>query len=116
MTSKAMGETVELPWLDEPVELAEAVEMIARADEADEDAIETVSERVEQLERRVDALEDGTGVECPACGETGDVYKSGVGAARLANQDALDEENAQALNGESHVCLGCRTSFTPARD
>ena len=116
MTSKASDGAVELPWLDEPVELAEAVEMIAHADEADEDAIEDVADRVERLERRVAGLEDGTDVACPSCDEPDDVYKAGVGAARLADQGALDEENARALNGESHVCLECRTSFTPARD
>jgi hypothetical protein len=113
MTSSAAAETVELPWVDEPVELAEAVEMIARADEADEDVIEAVTDRVERLERRVAGLEDGTGVECPNCGGTDDVYKAGIGAARLASQGALDDENARALNGESHVCLECRKSFTP---
>lgn len=113
MTSSAMSETVELPWVDEPVELAEAVEMIARADEADEDAIEDVSARVERLERRVSGLEDANDVECPSCGETDDVYKAGIGAAKLASMDALNDANARALNGESHVCLECRKSFTP---
>lgn len=113
MTSETVGQTVELPWVDEPVELAEAVEMIARADEADEDAIEDVVARVDRLERRVAGLEDGTSVACPACGEPDAVYKAGVGAAKLSAQDALDDENARALNGESHVCLDCRKSFTP---
>ena len=114
MTSSSMSETVELPWVDEPVELAEAVEMIARADEADEDAIEKVSDRVERLERRVQGLEDGSNAECPSCGSTDEVFKAGVGAAKLASQDALSEKNADALNRESHVCLDCRESFTPS--
>jgi len=109
-----MSETVELPWVDEPVELAEAVEMIARADQADEDAIESVTDRVERLERRVSGLEDGSDAECPSCGSADEVCKSGVGAARLAAQDALSDKNADALNRESHVCLDCRESFTPS--
>jgi Mrp family chromosome partitioning ATPase len=108
-----MSRTVELPWVDEPVELAEAVELIARADEADADVIEDVSDRVAQLERRVQGLEDGSDAECPSCGSAEDVFKSGVGAAKLASQDALSDKNADALNRESHVCLDCRESFTP---
>lgn len=111
-----MSETVDLPWVDEPVELAEAVEMIARADEADEDVIEDVSARVDKLQRRVARLEDGSQVECPSCGSADDVYKAGIGAAKLASQGALSDKNGTALNRESHVCLECRKSFTPSSD
>ena len=107
------GETVELPWMDEPVALSEAVELVARAGQDDEEVIRTVADRVAELERRVAGLEDGTTVECPACGKDDEVFKAGVGAAKLANRDALDEANADALNGESHVCLDCREAFTP---
>ncbi|QLD90569.1 hypothetical protein HWV07_16615 [Natronomonas salina] len=111
-----MSETVDLPWVDEPVELAEAVEMIARADEEDEDVIEDVSARVDKLQRRIERLEDGSDAECPSCGSADDVYKSGIGAAKLASKGALSEKNATALNRESHVCLDCRESFTPSPD
>ena len=110
------GETVELPWMDEPVALSEAVKLVARAGQDDEEVIRTVADRVAELERRVAGLEDGTTVECPACGNDDDVYKAGVGAAKLASQDALDDANAEALNGESHVCLDCKEAFTPHAD
>lgn len=109
-----MSETVRLPWIDEPVELAEAVELLARADEADEETIQEVTRRVGTLEDRVTSLEGGNEVECPSCGSEANVYKAGVGAAVLATKDALSDGNAEALDGESHVCLDCRKSFTPA--
>jgi len=108
-----MSEQVELPWLDEPVELAEAVEMVAQADEDDEQALRKLEDRVDYLERRVDTLVDASTVACPSCDGTEDVYKAGIGAAKLATKDALDEANVAALNSESHVCLDCRQSFTP---
>ncbi len=108
-----MTEEVELPWLDEPVELAEAVELIAQADEDDEQTIQEVRSRVEQLQRRVGNLEDSSEIDCPSCGGKEDVAKAGVGAAKLAAKDALSEANMNALNSESHVCLECRESFTP---
>lgn len=111
-----MTETVDLPWIDEPVELSEAVEMIARADEEDDDAVSDVADRVDRLERRVDGLEDGSSIECPTCGAADDVYTAGVGAALLANEGNLDDDNAAALNRSSHVCLDCRRAFTPAAD
>lgn len=109
-----MSQKVNVPWIDEPVEISEAVEMIAQADEDDEGAIKDLKNRVERLERRIDALEDGTSTECPSCGSTDAVYKAGVGAAKLASKDALSDANADALNSESHVCLDCRESFTPS--
>jgi hypothetical protein len=114
--SGAEAQTVDLPWIDEPVELAEAVEMIARADQDDEDVVKDVSERVEALSGRVDRLEDASSVSCPSCGETDAVYKAGVGAALLANDGNLSEKNAAALNRDSHVCLDCRKGFTPSAD
>ena len=109
-----MSETVELPWLDEPVHLSEAVEMIAQADEDDEQTIQDVKHRIERLERRLQVLEDASDVTCPSCGGDEEVYKAGVGAAKLVEQDALSETNVDALNRESHVCIECGTSFTPA--
>lgn len=111
-----MNERVELPWLDDPVELREAVELIARADEDDEQAIRTVKQRIEKLERRVGTLEDSSSVACPSCGSAENVSKAGVGAARLAARDALSGANVDALNSASHVCLDCRESFTPEFD
>ena len=108
-----MSERIELPWLDEPVELPEAVELIAQADEDDERTIEAVKERAETLERRVEVLEDSTDVTCPSCDSPDGVCKAGVGAAKLATKDALSDANVEALNGESHVCLDCREAFTP---
>ena len=111
-----MSEKVEIPWVDEPVELSEAVEMIAQADEDDENAIKDLAERVDRLERRINALEDGTSIECPSCGSGDSVYKAGVGAAKLASIDSLSDANADALNSESHVCIDCREAFTPTFD
>lgn len=111
-----MTETVQLPWIDEPVELSEAIELIAQADDDDDDAIRNIAGRIEKLERRIATLEDGSAVECPSCESTEDVYKAGVGAAVLASKDALSDANADTLNSESHVCLACRKSFTPDPD
>lgn len=111
-----MSEMVDVPWIDEPVELSEAVEMIAQADEDDEDAIKDLADRVDRLERRIGALEDGSSIECPSCESEESVYKSGVGAAKLASKDALSDANADALNSESHVCIDCGEAFTPTFD
>jgi len=108
-----MSEQVELPWLNEPVELQEALEMVAQASEEDERLAEEIKGRVERLERRVEVLEDSSSVECPSCRSDEAVHKAGVGAAKLATKDALSEKNVDALNSESHVCLDCRESFTP---
>ncbi len=107
-------QVVELPWLEEPVDIAEAVELIAQADEADEETIQEVTARVENLDRRITSLEDGHSIECPSCGSAEEVYKAGVGAAKLVTKDALSDTNLDALNRESHVCLTCRETFTPA--
>lgn len=111
-----MSEQVELPWLDEPVELGEAVELVAQAGEDDEQSIRALEERVDYLERRVDTLVDSSAIECPSCGDTDGVHKAGVGAAKLATSDALSDANVAALNSASHVCLDCRESFTPTLD
>lgn len=109
-----MSEQVELPWLDDPVDVGEAVELIAQADEDDERTIQEVSDRIERLERRVETLVDAGSVECPSCDSSEEVYKAGVGAAKLAAMDALSDRNVDALNDESHLCLDCRESFTPS--
>ncbi|MDL5363698.1 hypothetical protein [Halalkalicoccus sp. NIPERK01] len=109
-------EEITLPWIDEPMDVEEAVEALGQASVDDGDHLEALEERIERLERRVDALEDGSSIECPDCGRTEAVYKSGVGAAKLANDGGLSDANADALNQESHVCLDCRESFTPAFD
>lgn len=114
--SESENETVDVPWIDEPVALPEAVEMVARADQDDEEVIQELSDRVEELSERVERLEDGSTVSCPNCGESDDVYKAGVGAALLANDGELGEKNATALNRDSHVCLDCRKGFTPSAD
>ncbi|WP_232702616.1 hypothetical protein [Halobacterium wangiae] len=110
------SETVQLPWIDEPVELSEAVELIAQADNDDDDTIKKLRSRVKQLERRTAGLEDGSSVSCPSCGSSDQVYKAGVGAALLASRDSLSESSAKALNQDSHVCLDCRKGFTPHAD
>lgn len=103
---------VTLPWIDEPMELAEAIETVAQASEDDDEHIEALEARIEQLERRIAGLEDGTSVECPDC-EDAEVYKAGVGAAKLANDGKLSDSSAEAFNKESHVCFACRKAFTP---
>lgn len=144
------GETVEIPWMDEPLPVGEAVEVVAQAfnEEADdaealEDRIERLegrldemesqfddlegqvadsdesaessdlTERVEALERCVDVSNDGTTVTCPSCESDEQVLKSGVAAAVLVRKEALSDNNVGALNEESHLCLSCRTAFTP---
>lgn len=106
-------EEVTLPWIDEPMSLAEAIETVAQASGEDDEHIDELKDRIERLERRVESLEDGSSVECPECGSTEAVYKAGVGAAKLANDGGLTDASADALNSESHVCLDCHESFTP---
>lgn len=120
-------EQVEIPWLSEPLPLAEAVEAVARVidedvnqgtdlgeDVADLDGrAEDLDRRVGRLERHVEALEDGSTVACPSCGRTDDVLKAGVAAARFVEEGALSAANVRALNEESHVCLECQEAFTP---
>lgn len=107
---------ITLPWIDEPMDLEEAVEALGRASVDDGEHLETLETRIERLERRISALEDGSSVECPECGSDESVYKAGVGAAKLANDGALTDASADALNEESHVCLDCHESFTLAFD
>lgn len=109
-------EEVTLPWIDEPMSLPEAIETVAQASGSDDEQIEELEEQVDRLERRLDGLVDASSVECPECGGDGDVYKAGVGAAKLANDGKLTDASADALNTESHVCLDCQESFTPAFD
>lgn len=106
-------EEVEIPWLAEPVPLAEAVEALARAMDEDADAQVDLREHVEEVERRVGALEDGSSVTCSSCGRDDEVLKAGVAAARFADEGVLSEANVRALNRESHVCLACHEAFTP---
>lgn len=104
---------VTVPWIDEPLELEEAIEAIAGASEDDQEQLERLENRLDRIERRIEALEDGSAVTCPSCGSDEAVYTSGVGAAKLASDGSLSDANADALNGESHVCLDCREAFTP---
>ena len=101
-----------LPWMEEPLPIEDAVEALAQTSEEDAEEVEHLEERIADLEARLAALEDGTGVECPSC-EDGEVLKSGVGAAKLVREGSLSESNVEALNQESHVCLDCGESFTP---
>lgn len=104
---------ITLPWIDEPMDVEEAVEALGQASVDDGDHLEELEARIDHLERRVDALEDGSSIECPECGSGESVYKAGVGAAKLANDGRLTDGSADALNQESHVCLDCHESFTP---
>lgn len=53
-----MGETeVEIPWMDEPLPVAEAVEVVAQAFNEDADETEELEDRIERLEGRLDDLE-----------------------------------------------------------
>ncbi len=101
---------VELPWIDEPMPVSEAVELLGRTTEDD---AETLNERLSDLQGRVDDLEDGTDATCPYCEKGDDVLKSGVAAGKLADEGSLSEANVAALNRYSHVCMECRKAFTP---
>lgn len=101
---------VELPWLDEPMPISEAVETLAYATQDDAEALEA---QLDDVRERVAALENAGELTCPNCGSDEDVLKAGVAAARLADQGALSENNVDALNQYSHLCLSCRNAFTP---
>ncbi len=107
---------IELPWIEEPVDVPEAVELVAHAGYHDEAVLEEMRERIERLETWIGALTDGTSVACPACNNAEQVFTVGVGAAVLANEGNLTDANAEALNVESHVCLECQEAFTPDID
>lgn len=127
---------VNVPWIDEPLSLSEAIETVANTVQDDAERwvrleervgefeeieeriaeLERLEERIDALERRAEAIEDGTGIECPSCGSADDVLKAGVAAGKLASEGALSEANVKALNAESHVCLACSESFTPVVD
>ena len=104
---------ITLPWIDEPMDTEEAIEALGQASIDDGEHLEDLEARIERLEQRAAALEDGTSVECPSCGSSDSVYKSGVGAAKLASNGSLSDSTAAALNQHSHVCFDCQTSFTP---
>lgn len=105
---------VELPWMDEPLDLDEAIEAVARASQEDAVEYEEIQAAVETLKRRVTALENATTVECPSCERADEVLKSGVAAGKLARDGSLSDANIDALNQTSHVCLDCGESFTPS--
>ena len=105
---------VELPWLDEELPIEEAIEAIAQASQDDADEFESLKERFDRIERRLSNLEHGDEIECPSCGSTEDVLKSGVAAAKLVREGSLSDKNVTALNEESHVCLSCNEAFTPS--
>ena len=53
-----MGEMeVEIPWMDEPLPVDEAVEVVAQAFNEDADETEELEDRVERVEGRLDDLE-----------------------------------------------------------
>lgn len=108
-----MSDDIQLPWIEDSVELPEAVELVAHAGYHDEAVLEEMRGRVERLEAWIHILTDPSDVECPSCEETSNVFTAGLGAAKLANDGNLSPENAEALNMDSHVCLECQESFTP---
>ncbi len=107
---------VTVPWIDEPLELTEAVEAVAGASEDDRERLQQLENRLDRFERRIGTLEDASAVACPSCGSNEEVYKSGIGAAKLASDGSLSDASADALNSESHVCLNCQEAFTPTFD
>lgn len=147
--AEAERTTVEIPWMDEPLAVDEAVEVVAQAFNEEADDAEALTDRIERLEGRLDEMEsqidemesridgsdgggesdltdrvetlercveasnDGTTVTCPSCGSGDQVLKSGVAAAVLVRKEALSDGNVGALNEESHLCLSCRKGFTP---
>lgn len=133
---------VELPWMDDPVPVSEAVEIVARASMEDSRELTALREQVEgdgasvetegkpgsegedggstddlrdemnQLRMRVDALESSSGIECPNCGADG-VMKAGVAAAVFVKERRLSEANVAALDEAPLVCVECMTAFAP---
>lgn len=134
---------VELPWMDDPVPVSEAVEIVARASMEDSQELTALRERVEgngasvetdekepesesddtrsgdDLEEKVDQLRTRVdALESSSgieCPNCGadGVMKAGVAAAVFVKERRLSEANVAALDETPLVCVECMTAFAP---
>lgn len=101
------------------------------------DDLETLTETVDRLKRRVAVLEEriaylegerdhGTGstvstpftrtgvdLSCPSCGDPSAVTTAVEAASILEESGELTGKLIETLSGETHACVDCRESFTP---
>lgn len=134
---------VELPWMDDPVPVSEAIEIVARASMEDSQELTALREQVEGDGASVDADERESGSEGDD-GQSGDdhrgeidqlrtrvdalesssgikcpncgadgVMKAGVAAAVFVKERRLSEANVAALDEAPLVCTECMTAFAP---
>lgn len=129
---------VEIPWMDGPMPVSEAVEAVAQASMEDSRELDTLQSEIEgdgvdpdesergdveelradldELGERVSHLESTSGVDCPSCEAADSVMKSGVAAAVFVRNGRLSENNVAALNEAPFVCVECMTAFAPHGD
>lgn len=134
---------VELPWMDDPVPVSEAIEIVARASMEDSQELTALREQVEGDGASVDADEGESGGGKDD-GPSGDdhrdeidqlrtrvdalesssgiecpncgadgVMKAGVAAAVFVKERRLSEANVAALDEAPLVCTECMTAFAP---
>jgi len=134
---------VELPWMEDPVPVSEAVEIVARASMEDSRELTALREQIEGNGASVDTDEDEPGgqeddsgsgddlreevdrlrrrvdyLESSSgieCPNCGDdgVMKAGVAAAVFVEEGRLTDANVAALDEAPLVCAECMTAFAP---
>ena len=126
-----MGETeVEIPWMDEPLPVDEAVEVVAQAFNEDADETEELEDRVERLEGRLDDLEgrvesedgegeSGTGTDTDTETDTDTDTSTETGDADSELSDRIEalERCVDLSNDATQVaCPSCESSDDVLKD
>lgn len=113
-----MGETeVEIPWMDEPLPVAEAVEVVAQAFNEDADETEELEDRIERLEGRLDDLEgrveSGTG---DAEGETDTDTDADADSDLIGRVETLERCVDLSNDGTQVTCPSCESGDDVLKD
>lgn len=114
-----MGETeVEIPWMDEPLPVAEAVEVVAQAFNEDADETEELEDRIERLEGRLDDIEGKVESEdIDAESETDTEAETGEADSELSDRVETLERCVDLSNDATQVsCPSCESSDDVLKD
>lgn len=118
-----MGETeVEIPWMDEPLPVGEAVEVVARAFNEDADETEELEDRIERLEGRLDDLEgqvesEGDDAESETDSETETDAETGDVDSELPERVETLERCVDLSNDATQVtCPSCESGDDVLKD